>query len=1054
MSLNESIVEDAALEWFGELGYAIGHGPHIAPGEPAAERDSFGEVVLVGRLREAIRRLNPAIPEEAGEEALRKVLRVATPSLVQTNRAFHRMLRDGVEVEYPRGDGSIAGDHVRLVDFNGASANDWLAVNQFTVIEGQHNRRPDIVVFVNGLPLGLIELKNAADEDATIWSAYAQLQTYKAEIPSLLHYNALLVVSDGLQARIGSLTANQEWFKVWRTIDGEGEAPKTALELDVLVRGVFEPQRFLDLLQHFIVFEEDPDSGALHKIIAGYHQFHAVNAAVEETVRASGMTDKNLAREEAGRYWAGRMHGGKPGDRRAGVVWHTQGSGKSFSMLFYAARVVRHAAMQNPTLVVLTDRNDLDDQLFGQFQRCHDILGQTPVQAANREKLRELLAVASGGVVFTTIQKFLPEKGTAMPCLSERRNIIVIADEAHRSQYDLIDGLARHMRDALPNASFIGFTGTPIEKTDANTRAIFGDYISIYDIQRAVADKATVPIYYESRIAKLGLNAAALPKIDVEFEEITEGEEQSKKEKIKSKWAALEALVGDPKRVALIAADLVTHFEKRIEAMDGKAMIVCMSRRICVDLYAALIKLRPEWASAKDDDVESEKGKDCVVKVVMTGSADDGPAWQPHIRNKDKRRKLANRFKDSKDPFRIVIVRDMWLTGFDAPCLHTMYADKPMQGHGLMQAIARVNRVFRDKPGGLVVDYLGLADQLKHALANYTESGGKGDPTYDTRQAIAVMLEKHGIASDMLHGFSWNKWTTGKPVERLALIPAGQEHILGQEDGKKRFVQVVTELSRAFALCAASDEATAIRDDVSFFQAIQAALNKQTTNNRKTPEQIDAAVRQLVSRAITTEGQVIDVFTAAGLPKPDIGILSEQFLAEVRGLKYKNVAAELLEKLLKDELKVRAKHNLVQSQLFSEKLRKTLNAYHNRAIATQEVIEELIKLAKEMDAASKRGADMGLTDDEVAFYDALAANDSAVQAMGDDKLKVIAAELITQVRKSVTIDWTLRESARAKIRVMVKRILNKYGYPPDLQEDAVKLVLQQAELLSAEWAEG
>ena len=534
--------------------------------------------------------------------------------------------------------------------------------------------------------------------------------------------------------------------------------------------------------------------------------------------------------------------------------------------------------------------------------------------------------------------------------------------------------------------------------------------------------------------------------------EITEGEEQSKKEKIKSKWAALEALVGDPKRVALIAADLVTHFEKRIEAMDGKAMIVCMSRRICVDLYAALIKLRPEWASAKDDDVESEKGKDCVVKVVMTGSADDGPAWQPHIRNKDKRRKLANRFKDSKDPFRIV--RDMWLTGFDAPCLHTMYADKPMQGHGLMQAIARVNRVFRDKPGGLVVDYLGLADQLKHALANYTESGGKGDPTYDTRQAIAVMLEKHGIASDMLHGFSWNKWTTGKPVERLALIPAGQEHILGQEDGKKRFVQVVTELSRAFALCAASDEATAIRDDVSFFQAIQAALNKQTTNNRKTPEQIDAAVRQLVSRAITTEGQVIDVFTAAGLPKPDIGILSEQFLAEVRGLKYKNVAAELLEKLLKDELKVRAKHNLVQSQLFSEKLRKTLNAYHNRAIATQEVIEELIKLAKEMDAASKRGADMGLTDDEVAFYDALAANDSAVQAMGDDKLKVIAAELITQVRKSVTIDWTLRESARAKIRVMVKRILNKYGYPPDLQEDAVKLVLQQAELLSAEWAEG
>ncbi len=1039
MSLNESIVEDAALEWFGELGYAIGNGPQLAPGESAAERDSFGEVVLVGRLREAIRRLNPAIPEEARTEALRKVLRVGTPSLTQTNRAFHRMLRDGVEAEYPRADGSIAGDHVRLVDFGEVLANDWLAVNQFTVIEGQHNRRPDLVVFVNGLPLGLIELKNASDEGATIWSAYAQVQTYKAEIPSLLHYNAALVLSDGLQARIGSLTANQEWFKVWRTIDGQHDAAPGTLELETLIRGVFERKRFLDLLQYFIVFEEDPDSGALHKIIAGYHQFHAVNAAVEETLRASSTSDETARVREDGISWAGRMQGGQPGDRRAGVVWHTQGSGKSFSMLFYAARLVRHPAMQNPTLVVLTDRNDLDDQLFGQFQRCADILGQTPVQARDREHLRELLAVASGGVVFTTIQKFLPEKGAQMPALSERRNIIVIADEAHRSQYDLIDGLARHMRDALPKASFIGFTGTPIETTDANTRAVFGDYISIYDIQRAVADKATVPIYYESRIAKLGLNAAELPKLDAEFEEITEGEELSKKEQLKTKWAALEALVGDPKRIALIAADLVTHFEKRLEAMDGKAMVVCMSRRICVDLYNALIALRPEW-------------KEETLKVVMTGSAEDGPDWQPHIRSKDKRRKLANRFKDSRDPFRIVIVRDMWLTGFDAPVLHTMYADKPMQGHGLMQAIARVNRVFRDKPGGLVVDYLGLADQLKRALANYTESGGQGNPTFDTAQAIAVMLEKHGIACDLLHGFRWDTWTTGKPTERLALIPAGQQHILEQDDGKKRFVQVVTELSRAFALCAASDEATEIRDDVSFFQAIQAALNKQSPRNGKTPEQIDAAVRQLVSKAITTEGQVIDVFTAAGLPKPDIGILSDQFLAEVRGLKHKNVAAELLEKLLKDELKVRSKRNLVQSQLFSEKLKKTLNAYHNRAISTLEVLEELINLARELDAATKRGIDLGLTDDEVAFYDALAANESAVIAMGDDKLKVIAAELITKVRASVTIDWTLRESARAKIKVMVKRILNKYGYPPDLQEEAVKTVLAQAELLCSEWA--
>ena len=877
MTFTEFMVEEAALGWFQELGYAVLPGPQLAPAEPTAERETFSDVVLVGRLREAIRQLNPSIPEDAREEALRKLLRLATPSLLQTNRAFHRLLREGVPVEYPRPDGSIAGDHVRLVDFTTVAANDWLALNQFSVSDGQHNRRPDLVVFLNGLPLGLIELKNAADEGATIWSAYAQLQTYKAEIPSLLSTNAVLVVSDGLQARIGSLTSNQEWFKLWRTIDGEVDAPATELELETLIRGVFAPERFLDLLQHFIVFEEDQDSGALHKIIAGYHQFYAVNAAVQETIRASGLGP------------AVRSLGGKPGDRRAGVVWHTQGSGKSFSMLFYAARIVRHPAMQNPTLVVLTDRNDLDDQLFGQFQRCADLLGQTPVQAANREHLRELLNRASGGVVFTTIQKFMPEKGEAMPELSARANIVVIADEAHRSQYGFGGkvnektgvrsyGFASNLRDALPNASFIGFTGTPIEQVDANTRAVFGEYISIYDIQRAVADQATVPIYYESRIAKLSLNAAELPSLDEEFEEITEGEEQTTKEKLKTKWAALEALVGDPKRIALVAADLVAHFEKRLEAMDGKAMIVCMSRRICVDLYNALIQLRPEWAQD-------------TLKVVMTGSADDGPDWQPHIRSKEARRKLANRFKVPADAFKIVIVRDMWLTGFDAPCLHTMYADKPMRGHGLMQAIARVNRVFRDKPGGLVVDYLGLADQLKRALGDYTESGGKGDPTFDTAQAIAVMLEKHGIACDLLHGFDWSTWTSGTPTQRLQLLPAGQEHIHQQQNGKQRWLQVVTSLSRAFALCAASDEATAIRDDVSFFQALQAALFKQVSSTSKTPEQIDAAIRQLVSKAITTDGQVIDVFTAAGLPKPDISILSDQFLAEVRGLKHKNVAA-------------------------------------------------------------------------------------------------------------------------------------------------------------------
>ncbi|MCL5059276.1 MAG: type I restriction endonuclease subunit R [Candidatus Thermoplasmatota archaeon] len=1051
-TLNESIVEDAALSWFSELGYAVAHGPHLAPGEPAAERDSFGDVVLAGRLREAIRRLNPAMPEEAREDALRKVLRVGMPSLNQTNRNFHAMLRDGVPVEYPRADGSIAGDHARLLDFDDATANDWLAVNQFTVIEGQHNRRPDIVVFVNGLPLAVIELKNAADEDATIWSAFNQLQTYKQQIGSLFHYNEVLVVSDGSNARIGSLTASQEWFKVWRTVNGEGDAPKTALELDVLVRGVFEPRRFLDLLRHFIVFEEDTDSDRLHKIIAGYHQFHAVNAAVEETVRASGMADEDLLRQNLGAYWAGGMHGGKPGDRRAGVVWHTQGSGKSFSMLFYAARVVRHPAMKNPTLVVLTDRNDLDDQLFGQFQRCHELLRQMPVQADSVEHLRTLLKVASGGVVFTTIQKFSPEKkGERMALLSGRQNIVVIADEAHRSQYDLIDGLARNLRDALPNASFIGFTGTPIEKNDANTRAIFGDYISIYDIQRAVADKATVPIYYESRIAKLALNQAALPQIDEEFDEITEGEEEDKKQKLKSKWAALEALVGDPKRIALVAADLVQHYERRLEAMDGKAMVVCMSRRICLDLYKAIIKLRPDWASAKDDDIEAEKKQACVVKIVMTGSADDDPDWQPHIRNKARRRDLATRFKDSKDPFRIVIVRDMWLTGFDAPCLHTMYADKPMHGHGLMQAIARVNRVFRDKPGGLVVDYLGLADQLKHALATYTDSGGQGSPSIDTAQAIALMQEKHEVACAIMHGFDWDKWTTGTPAERLGLIPAGQEHVLQQEDGKQRFVQVVTDLSRAFALCAATDEAVELRDDIAFFQAIKAQLAK-TSGRQRPPEELDHAIRQLVSTAIMADEGIIDVFTAAGLKKPDISILSDQFLAEVRGLKHKNVAAELLAKLLKDEIRSRSVRNLVQGRAFSEMLKNTLSAYHNRAIATQEVIEELIKLAKEMDAATKRGEDLGLNEDEVAFYEALAENESAVQAMGNDELKVIAAELVTQVRKSVTIDWAVRESARARIKVMVKRILKKHGFPPDLQDEATKTVLAQAELLSAMWA--
>lgn len=1019
--MKESDVELACVEWFLELGYKSLYGPELAPEEPGAERSSFGDVVLVGRLRAAIDRLNPTIPADAREEALRKVLRPESPALIANNRTFHRMLRDGVEVEYRANDGTIRGDRVRLVDFDHTTQNDWLVVNQFAVIEGQNHRRPDIVVFVNGLPLGVIELKNAADEDATIWDAWNQLQTYKQEIPALFHYNEVMVISDGLQARIGSLTANQEWFKVWRTVSGESITRSSILELEVLVRGVFEHERFLKLLQHFIVYEEDPDSDELHKILAGYHQFHAVQKAVETTIDASRPS----------------------GDRRCGVVWHTQGSGKSLTMLFYAGKMVLHPAMNNPTIVALTDRNDLDDQLFGQFQRCHELLRQHPVQAESVAHLRELLQVASGGVIFTTIQKFLPdEKGSRVEKLSDRRNIIVIADEAHRSQYDLIDGLARNIRDALPNASFIGFTGTPIEKTDANTRAVFGDYISVYDIQRAVEDKATVPIYYESRIAKLSLNESEVPHLDADFEEITEGEEVERKEKLKTKWAALEALVGDEKRVRLIAQDLVDHFERRLEAMDGKAMVVCMSRRICVDLYNEIKKLRPRWHN-KDD----QKG---VVKIVMTGSASDPTEWQEHIRNKPRRKLLAKRFKNPKDPFKIVIVRDMWLTGFDVPCLHTMYVDKPMRGHGLMQAIARVNRVFHDKPGGLIVDYLGLADQLKQALATYTESGGRGRPSIDTEEAVAAMLAKYEVCCDMMHGFDWSHWTTGTPAQRLGLLPDAQEHILQHEDGKNRFTSVVTDLSRAFALCAAHEKAICIRDDIAFFQAVRAALVKPA-GERQSQESLDHAIRQLVSKAITAPDEVIDVFSAAGLKKPDISILSDEFLAEVRGLAHKNVAAELLAKLLRDEIKTRSRKNLVQSRVFSEMLKKALNAYHNRAIATQEVIEELIRLAREMREAVNHGANLGLNDDEVAFYDALAVNESAVQVMGIDELKVIAVELVLAVRKSVTIDWTVRESARAKIRVMVRRILKKHGYPPDLREEATRTVLEQAELLCADW---
>ena len=918
------------------------------------------------------------------------------------------------------------------------------AVNQFTVTENKNTRRADVVLFVNGLPLGVVELKNPADADATIWTAWRQLQTYKAELPTLFSMNETLMVSDGTEARIGTLTSGREWFKPWRTITGETLADPHLTQLQVMLEGVFEPGRFLQLIRDYTVFDDD-GSGALVKKMAGYHQFHAVRVAVDETLRAAELRkEAEIAGEEHGRYEAGRTPGGELGDHRIGVVWHTQGSGKSLTMAFYTGAIIREPVMENPTVVVLTDRNDLDDQLFGTFSRCQDLLRQPPLQAESRADLRDKLSVNAGGVVFTTIQKFFPEEsGDTHPTLSERRNIVVIADEAHRSQYDFIDGFARHMRDALPNASFVGFTGTPIELQDANTRAVFGDYISIYDIQRSVEDGATVPIYYESRLARLTLDEAERPTIDPEFEEATEGEEVERRERLKTKWAQLEAVVGADKRVRQIAEDIVAHFEKRLEALEGKAMIVCMSRRICIDLYRELVRLRPDWHD--DDDAKG------AVKVVMTGSASDPVAWQAHIRNKARREALANRFRDPEDPLQVVLVRDMWLTGFDAPSLHTMYLDKPMRGHGLMQAIARVNRVFKDKPGGLVVDYLGLAQDLRQALSTYTESGGTGRTALNQEEAVAVMLEKHEICCGLMHGFDRTRWTTGTPQERLNLLPPAQEHVLAQEDGKERCLNAVRELSQAFALAVPHEEALRIRDDVGFFQALRAALSKRAAGEARPEEELDLAVRQIISRAVASEG-VVDIFAAAGLDKPDISVLSDEFLAEVRGMPHRNLAVELLQKLLKGEVSTRRRKNVVQARSFSEMLEQTLRRYQNRAIEAAQVIEELIELAREMREANERGERLGLSEDELAFYDALETNDSAVQVLGDETLRIIARQLVETVRGNVTIDWTLRENVRAHLRVLVRRILRKHGYPPDKQEKATQTVLEQAEVLSEGWA--
>ncbi|TVR19417.1 MAG: type I restriction endonuclease subunit R [Anaerolineaceae bacterium] len=1035
----EDTVEQAAIDWLQQTGYTYIHGGTIAPDEPTAERETYNDVILVGRLLAALERINGHIPRSARAavfaEVIRKVKRVESQNPVINNHRFHRLFTEGVDVSFRDG-GQTRHEKVWLADFEHTHHNDFLAVNQFTVTDVNHitrartNRRPDVILFVNGLPLVVIELKNAIDQNATLSNAYNQLQTYKADIGTLFTYNGLLAISDGIQAQTGTLTSGDEWFKPWRTLDGETLDPHNT-QLETLIKGVFAPRCLLDILRYFVVFEQD-DAGLIKKV-AGYHQYYAVNRAVDQTVRASAQT----------------------GDQRVGVVWHTQGSGKSLSMLFYGGKIIQHPAMKNPTLVILTDRNDLDDQLFGVFASGQELLRQEPIQAENRAHLRQLLSVASGGVVFTTIQKFQPDDdNTEYPLLSDRRNIIFIADEAHRSQYGfsarintdgaMSYGFAKYVRDALPHASFIGFTGTPVEKADANTRHVFGGYIDVYDIQRAVDDGATVPIYYEARLAPLAIDADKRPYIDDDFEQVTEGAEQTIKEKLKTKWSQLEAMVGTDARLEQIAQDIITHFEVRHETLDGKAMIVCMSRRIAVDLYQHIIRERPQWHD------ETDAGG--VIKIVMTGSAGDPPHFQPHVRNKPRRKALAERFKDPTDPLKLVIVRDMWLTGFDAPVMNTMYIDKPMRGHSLMQAIARVNRVFKDKPGGLIVDYLGIAADLQEAVDHYTQEGGEGIPAQALEQIIGLMLDQYHIVSAMFYHFDYSGFFHSTPSARLSVIVEAMEHILQQHDGKRRFMEAVGKLSKAFALAVPADETVDIREDVAFFQAVRSAFSKNTPVEGRAEEDIDSAVKQLVSGAIISD-DVIDIFRSKGIKRPDVSILSDEFLEEVDHMPQQNVALELLRKLLNDEIRARSNRNVVQARSFADLLEQTIRRYQNRTIDISAVITELIHIAKDMRDATKRGAALGLTEDEVAFYDALADNKSAVEVMGDKQLAVIALELVKSVRSNVTIDWTVKETARAKIRVMVKRILRHFGYPPDLQDAATDLVLEQAAALAARWAE-
>ncbi|WP_203417532.1 type I restriction endonuclease subunit R [Pseudomonas syringae] len=1047
--MNEQQLEELCLNWFQQVGWRFAHGPDIAPDSSAPERTDYRQVVLRERLLAALARINPQIPAAALEQAVHALQTVSEPQMVVRNRSVHRLLLSGVAVEFEIGEQKKQ-DWVYFIDFAQPSNNDFLVVNQFTITGTRQPRRPDLIAFVNGLPLAVVELKNPANEQTDVWDAFNQLQTYKDEIIDLFNSNAALVVSDGWTARVGSLTANAERMLPWRTILNEDDRPRLQMELETVVRGFFKPELFLDYVRHFVLFEQDGDS--IVKKIAGYHQFHAVREAVRATVIASQNADKGvLAVHEERATYAKEV---QPGSRKAGVVWHTQGSGKSITMACYAGKLLQQPEMKNPTLVVVTDRNDLDGQLFATFCAASDLLKTTPLQAGDRDELREMLASReAGGIIFTTVQKFaLQEEEEKHPLLSNRTNIVVISDEAHRSQYGTkgrldtktgkyVFGYAKHLHDALKNATFLGFTGTPIALEDRDTREVFGDYVSVYDIQDAVDDGATVPIFYESRLAKLDVNQAEIDTLNEQVEEVVEDEEDIvSREKTKGEWAALEKLVGSEPRLQQVARDLIEHFEARVSVADGKAMIVCMSRDICAHLYSAIVSLRPDWHS---DDPELG-----AIKIVMTGSAADKALLQPHLYSKQVKKRLETRFKDVKDPLKLVIVRDMWLTGFDAPCCHTMYIDKPMKGHNLMQAIARVNRVFKNKPGGLVVDYIGIANELKAALKTYTDAKGKGDPTHNSAEALAVLLEKMDIVRGMMHGLDYSAFET-RPLELL--VPVAN-HILGLKDGKTRFLDTILAMTKAFSLCGTLDEAAPLRKEIAFFSAIKAAITKFTTVDKKRSDaEKSSALKQILDNAIISDG-VDDIFTLAGLDKPNIGLLSDEFLEDVRQMKSRNLAVELLEKLLRDEVKARARNNVVQEKKYGDRLLETLRKYHNRAIETAQVIEELIQMAKEFKAALEREASLGLGHDEIAFYDALANNESAVRELGDETLKKIAMELTEKLRASTTIDWQVRESVRAKLRILVRRCLQRWKYPPDQQSDAVELVLKQAESLSNEWS--